>query len=194
MKMTEFSKILTMCARLHFPNWFLMILCTLGAFSDFSKLNTFSDIWVGGVPQRAVFPHLPLCQWKKLKKKNRYKELTSIRIGRELNNAPRILKGTKYMLRYKDKISAQCKKLVLYHVENDGPAFRCHSKFACAAITFRVVVITGKIYNTIDFTLGGFHGHANFGNQCHQVHSIGLGHITKKTTLHTLTTKNHTHA
>ena len=99
------------------------------------------------------------------------------------------------MLRYKDKISAQCKKLVLYHVENDGPAFRCHSKFACAAITFRVIVITGKIYNTIDFTLGGFHGHANFGNQCHQVHLISLvGHITKKTTLHTLTTKNHTHA
>ena len=76
------------------------------------------------------------------------------------------------MLRYKDKISAQCKKLVLYHVENGGPAFRCHSKFACAAITFRVIVITGKIYNTIDFTLGGFHGHANFGNQCHQVQSI----------------------
>ena len=59
------------------------------------------------------------------------------------------------MLRYKDKISAQCKKLVLYHVENDGLAFQCHSKFACVALIFRVIVTTGKIYNTLDFTLDG---------------------------------------
>ena len=81
------------------------------------------------------------------------------------------------MLRYKDKISTQCKNLGPYHVENDGLAFRCHFKFAFAALTFLVIVITGKIYNTLDFTLGGFHGHINVGNQCHPVQSISLeGH------------------
>ena len=37
-----------------------MILCYLGTFSEFSGMNTFSDIRVGGVPQRAVLPHFPL--------------------------------------------------------------------------------------------------------------------------------------
>ena len=59
-KMTQFWKILTMRARPHFPNWFMMMLCYLGAFSDFNKLNTSSDMGVGGVPQRAVLPHFPL--------------------------------------------------------------------------------------------------------------------------------------
>ena len=51
-----------MRARLHFPNGLMIILCHLGAFSDFNKLNTFSDIGVGGVPQRALLPppHFPL--------------------------------------------------------------------------------------------------------------------------------------
>ena len=81
------------------------------------------------------------------------------------------------MLSYKDKISGQCKKLVFCYVENDGLAFRCHYRFACAAITFRIIVLTVKIYSTLDFILGGFHGHANFGNQCHQVQSISLEDI-----------------
>ena len=70
---------------------------------------------------------------------------TFIRIGRDLNSAPIISKGTKYMSHYKDKISAHCKKLVPYRVQKDGLAFRCHSQFACAALTFHVIVMTGKI-------------------------------------------------
>ena len=56
-----------MRARLHFPNGLMMILCHLGAFGDFNKLNAFSDIGVGGVPQRALPPphfsrNYPACQ------------------------------------------------------------------------------------------------------------------------------------
>ena len=41
-KMDEFSKLLMMRAEVHFPNWFLIILCYLGTFSDFNKMNIFS--------------------------------------------------------------------------------------------------------------------------------------------------------
>ena len=59
-KMAYLSKILTMHAQVQFPNWFPMIQCHLRTFSSFIRLNVFfSDIWVGGVPQRAVIPIFP---------------------------------------------------------------------------------------------------------------------------------------
>ena len=71
---------------------------------------------------------------------------TFIRIGRDLNSAPAFqrVQNTCYVSKVKFPLSV--KKPVHYCVGKDGLTFRCHSKFACAALIFHVIVIIATIY------------------------------------------------
>ena len=50
----------------------------------------------------------------------------------------------------KIKVCGEYEKLVLYHIKKDGRGDRRHSKFTRDALTFRIIVTTGKIHSKPD--------------------------------------------